>query len=43
MNTFEIISTKFYNELRNGSTFSNNLSDYTTELVGNVGENLQMY
>lgn len=42
MNTFEITSSKFYNELRNSSTFANNLSDFTTELVGNVGETIQV-
>jgi len=42
MNDFQVLDTKFYNELRNGSNFSNNLGDYTDILVGNVGETIQL-
>ena len=42
MNNFNITSSKFYNELRNGSGFTDNLTDYTDTLVGNVGEKVQL-
>lgn len=42
MNFFNIISSKFYNELRNKSNFSANLGQYTDELIGNVGETVQL-
>ena len=42
MNDFQVLDTKFYNELRNGSAFGSNLTDYTNELVGNVGETVQL-
>jgi len=35
---YNVISTKFYNELRNGSAFNQNLGDFNNELTGNVGE-----
>ena len=37
-----ITDRKFYNQLKNGLTFASNTSDYTTNLVGAVGENIQM-
>lgn len=42
MNYFNVIDTKFYNELRNGAAFGSNLTDFTNELVGNVDETVQV-
>lgn len=37
-----ISSRKFFNQLKNGSTFASNTSDYTTNLAGAIGEHLKM-
>jgi hypothetical protein len=42
MNFFNVTSRKFYNELRNGAAFGSNLTDFTNDLVGNVGETAQV-
>ena len=42
MTNLNIISKKFFSELRNGVDFSLNLSDYTTDIRGNVGERLKL-
>lgn len=38
MNNFYIESQKFYNQFRNGQNFSLNLTEYTDNITGNVGE-----
>lgn len=42
MNNFRVISKKFYNQFRNGTTFASNLTEFTDRLQGNVGEKLQL-
>ena len=42
MNFFNVTSRKFYNELRNGAAFGSNLTDFTNDIVGNVGETVQV-
>ena len=42
MNNFNVISKKFYNQYRNGSTFTLNLTEFTDRLQGNTGEILQL-
>jgi len=42
VNNFNVISKKFYNQYRNGSTFTLNLTEFTDRLQGNTGEILQL-
>lgn len=36
-----ILSQKFYNQIKNGDNFDQNTSDYSTCLIGNVGEKIR--
>ncbi len=36
-----ITSRKFFNQLKNGVAFGSNLTDYTTNLTGSIGETIQ--
>lgn len=38
----KVTNRKFFNEYRNGSSFSSNTSEFTTRLQGNAGEKLKM-
>lgn len=42
MNKFNVISQKFYNQYRNGDTFTLNLGEFATRLQGNVGEKVKL-
>ena len=37
-----IDSQKYWNQLKNGSSFGDNLSDYTNNLVGSIGERIKV-
>ena len=40
--TIDIFDFKFFNQLRNGSDFDQNLTEFTPNLVGNVGEKVKV-
>ena len=40
--TIDIFDFKFFNQLRNGSDFDQNLTQFTPNLVGNVGEKVKV-
>ena len=42
MNEFNVVSSKFLNELRNGPLFTDNPTEFTDDLVANVGERIQL-
>lgn len=42
MNKFKVVSKKFFNQYRNGTTFSSNTGDFTDRLQGNVGEKIKL-
>lgn len=42
MNRINVISKKFFNEYRNGDTFSLNTGEFASRLVGNVGEKIKL-
>ena len=42
MNNFRVISKKFFNQYRNGVNFTDNLTEFTDRLQGNVGEKLKL-
>ena len=41
MPIIEITSSKFFSQYKNGSDFSQNLTDYSTNLVGLAGEKVK--
>lgn len=42
MNNFKVVSTKYFNQYRNGTTFASNTGDFTTILKANVGEKIKL-
>ena len=42
MNNFRVITKKFFNQYRNGVNFTDNLTEFTDRLQGNVGEKLKL-
>ena len=41
-NKYKVISKKYFNQYRNGNTFTLNLTEFTERLQGNVGETIKL-